>query len=263
MQQTAPLAAGIAGDLTLRIFCCARLASLGSIASHSAVPGSLLPGAGSPFDTKPTQSLPIAVLPPAELRCGGQGHAANLLRRASRSVCLCRRYHRCRHTFRRRHPSLPAGLALRSPHPGLSPTDPMALPAAPAQPSWRALAAHYWPQYACAALMYIASKVVDPWEPRPRAIYHKTDAEYWQVPIVQRLSGAGGIALLGEGSKSSASADSTGCCPNRHVSSCRRRHAPAALHSTPTPLWRTPCRCGQCPSSPCTSPCSSLWPPAW
>ena len=49
------------------------------------------------------------------------------------------------------------------------------------QPSWGALARRHWPQYLTAALLYVVMRAVDPWEPRPRAIYHASDAELWQV----------------------------------------------------------------------------------
>ena len=57
------------------------------------------------------------------------------------------------------------------------------LPARPArvQPGWRALAAAHWPQYLAVALLFGLLRAVDPIEPRPRFIYHKTDAELWRV----------------------------------------------------------------------------------
>lgn len=63
------------------------------------------------------------------------------------------------------------------PEPLLPPVRPLP----PAQPTWRRLAQQHWPQYIVIAAVWLLMKLVDPIEPRPRAIYHGSDAEYWQV----------------------------------------------------------------------------------
>ncbi|PRW32893.1 lipid phosphate phosphatase 2-like isoform X3 [Chlorella sorokiniana] len=58
---------------------------------------------------------------------------------------------------------------------------PPAPPLRPVQPAWRRLLQQHWPQYIAVAAVWLLMKWVDPIEPRPRAIYHGSDAEYWQA----------------------------------------------------------------------------------
>lgn len=53
----------------------------------------------------------------------------------------------------------------------------------PARPTWRRLAQQHWAQYVAVVAVWAAMKAVDPVEPRPRAIYHASDAEYWRVRL--------------------------------------------------------------------------------
>lgn len=58
---------------------------------------------------------------------------------------------------------------------------PPAPPLHPAPPTWRRLVRQHWPQYIAVVAIWLLMKWVDTVEPRPRAIYHGSDAEYWQA----------------------------------------------------------------------------------
>ena len=67
--------------------------------------------------------------------------------------------------------------AAMEPEPLLPPAPPLR----PAPPAWRRLVQQHWLQYIAVAAVWLLMKWVDPIEPRSRAIYHGSDAEYWQA----------------------------------------------------------------------------------
>ncbi len=67
---------------------------------------------------------------------------------------------------------------------------PPAQPLRPAQPAWRRLVQQHWPQYLAVAAVWLLMRLVDPIEPRPRAIYRGSDAEYWQASAMLAVPSA-------------------------------------------------------------------------
>lgn len=119
------------------------------------------------------------------------------------------------------------------------------------QPSWGTLARRCWPQYCAVVLIWAAMRVADPWEPRPRAIYHASDAELWQV------GPAGSLSLVG--CRGADSAARRRCltlllpCIQRQLASPARTRTATGLPSHPAslqysfpfvddtlPLWAVP-----------------------
>ena len=126
---------------------------------------------------------------------------------------------------------------------------PPAPPLRPASPAWRSLVQQHWPQYIAVAAVWLLMKWVDPIEPRPRAIYHGSDAEYWQA----RAAGATDACIKGFNSRLACIADvANQACAAKQGSSPPTVHSSAPLlltlylqYSYPfledtVPLWAVP-----------------------